>query len=246
MGGRLVPSGAVLTDLRTKIYADGADLEGILAFANDPRISGFTTNPTLMRKAGISHYENFARSLLEQISTHPISFEVFADEESEMRRQALMIRDWAPNVYVKIPVTTTRGEPLTELVRELSNDGVQVNVTCLFTLSQVEAVTAALREGAPSNISIFAGRIADTGIDPLPLVNEALHVMADAPRAECIWASTREVFNIFQANSIGCHIITVTHDVLNKLGGVGRDLEAYSLDTVRMFHRDAEAAGYKL
>lgn len=245
-GVRLVPSAAVLGNLRIKIYADGADLEGMLAFAADPRISGFTTNPTLMRKAGVTDYEAFAHSLLEKVTTHPISFEVFADDEEEIRRQALKIADWGDNVYVKIPVTDTRQRPLTPVIKELSSQGVKVNVTCLFTLRQVEDVTAALAGGAPSNISIFAGRIADTGVDPLPLVAEALKVMEAAPAAECIWASCREVFNLYQADSVGCHIITVTHDVLSKLDGIGQDLEGYSLETVRLFRRDAEAAGYKL
>lgn len=236
----------MLGDLRTKIFADGADLEGILSFVEDPRIDGFTTNPTLMRKAGIADYEAFARALLERVTTHPVSFEVFADDAEEIRRQALLIAEWGDNVYVKIPVTTTSGESLAAVVRDLSHRGVKVNVTAVFTIPQVEAVTEALRGGAPSNISIFAGRIADAGVDPLPLMREALAIMAAAPDAECIWASPREVLNLVQADAVGCHIITMTHDLLNKLGGIGKDLAQFSLETVQMFHRDAESAGYKL
>ncbi|MGB9111994.1 MAG: transaldolase [Acidimicrobiales bacterium] len=230
----------------TKIFADGADIEGILRFATDPRISGFTTNPTLMRKSGITDYEDFARQLLEQVTTHPISFEVFADEATEIVRQAREIASWGQNVYVKVPVTTTAGEPLSEVVRNLSRDGVKVNVTAMFTLQQVETITDAVRDGPPAYLSIFAGRIADAGVDPVPLVREALDIMSAAPSAECIWASPREVLNLVQANSIRCHIITMTHDLLNKLDGLGKDLDQFSLETVQMFYRDAEAAGYKL
>jgi len=236
----------MLDQLSTKIFGDGADLDGILRLASDPRISGFTTNPTLMRKAGITDYAEFAAQLLEKVTTHPISFEVFADDAEEMRRQALTIASWGENVYVKIPVTTTTGEPMTELVRHLSSEGVKVNVTAMFTIAQVEAITDAVRDGAPSYLSIFAGRIADAGVDPLPLMREAIGIMAAAPRAECIWASPREVLNLVQANSVGCHIITMTHDLLAKLGGLGKDLGQFSLETVQMFFRDAAAAGYKL
>jgi transaldolase len=236
----------VLESLRTKIYADGANLQGILDFLTDPRISGFTTNPTLMHAAGITDYEAFARGLLEEVTTHPISLEVFADDPDEIRRQARLIAEWGENVYVKIPVTTTTGEPLTELVRELSGDGVKLNVTAMFTLAQVEAITEAVRDGAPSNLSIFAGRIADAGVDPVPIMREAIQIMAAAPRAECIWASPREVLNLVQADSVGCHIITMTHDLLKKLGGLGKDLQQFSLETVQMFFRDAESAGFKL
>jgi transaldolase len=236
----------VLESLRTKIYADGANLQGILDFLTDPRISGFTTNPTLMHAAGITDYEAFARGLLEEVTTHPISLEVFADDPDEIRRQARLIAEWGENVYVKIPVTTTTGAPLTELVRELSGDGVKLNVTAMFTLAQVEAITEAVRDGAPSNLSIFAGRIADAGVDPVPIMREAIQIMAAAPRAECIWASPREVLNLVQADSVGCHIITMTHDLLKKLGGLGKDLQQFSLETVQMFFRDAESAGFKL
>jgi transaldolase len=236
----------VLENLRTKIYADGADLDGILAFLSDARIAGFTTNPTLMRKAGIADYEDFARTLLEKVTTHPVSFEVFADDPDEIRHQALRIATWGENVYVKVPVTTTRREPLAAVVRELSSSGVKVNVTAVFSLAQVRTVTDALRDGAPANISVFAGRIADSGVDPVPLVREALSIMAGAPNAECIWASPREVLNVLQANEVGCHIITMTHDLLKKLDQIGKDLEDFSLETVQMFRTDAQAAGYTL
>jgi transaldolase len=232
--------------ISTRIFADGADLDGILELAANPRIEGFTTNPTLMRKAGLSDYTTFARRLLEQITKHPISFEVFADDPDEMRRQARLIASWGENVYVKIPVTTTAGESLAALARELSEAGVKVNVTALFTPAQVERITAAVKDGAPSYISVFAGRIADAGVDPVPLMARSLEIMAAAPRAELIWASPREILNLVQANAIGCHIITITHDLLTKLDCLGKDLEQYSLETVRMFHGDAAAAGFVL
>lgn len=229
-----------------KIFADGADLDGILALADDPRIAGFTTNPTLMWKAGLTDYQDFAQRLLERITTHPISFEVFADDADEMRRQARLIASWGPNVYVKIPVTTTSGEPMAPLVRELSEDGVQVNVTALFTTAQVELITAAVKDGAASCISVFAGRIADAGVEPLPIMARAVEIMVDAPRAELIWASPREILNVVQADQIGCHIITLTSDLLAKLDSLGKDLQQFSLETVQMFHRDAIAAGFTL
>jgi transaldolase len=235
-----------LSTMTTKIFADGADLESLLRLAEQPHIRGFTTNPTLMRKAGVSDYASFARSVLERITDRPISFEVFSDDADGMRRQAREIASWGPNVYVKIPVTNTRGLPMTDLVRELSESGVQVNVTALMTLPQVVRIAAALRDGAPSNISVFAGRVADTGRDPVPMMTEALAAMADAPRAELIWASPREVLNIVQADQIGCHIITVTHDLLAKLHLLGKNLDEYSLDTVKMFHDDAASAGFAL
>jgi len=237
---------SILDGISTRIFADGADLEGILALASDPRIQGFTTNPTLMRKAGVADYAEFARRLLEQVTKHPISFEVFADETAEMRRQARLIASWGENVYVKIPITTTAGESLASLARELSESGVKVNVTALFTPAQVELITAALREGAPSCISVFAGRIADAGVDPVPIMARAVEIMADAPRAELIWASPREILNLVQANQVGCHIITITHDLLKKLDSLGKKLEQYSMETVRMFHGDAAAAGFTL
>lgn len=236
----------MLDQITTRIFADGADLEGILALAANPRISGFTTNPTLMHKVGLTDYERFARELLAHVDTHPISFEVFADEASEMRRQATKIASWGDNVYVKIPVTSTSGESMAPLVRELSESGVKVNVTALFTTAQVELITAAVAEGAPSYISVFAGRIADAGIDPVPIIARSLEVMQQAPEAELIWASPREILNLVQANDVGCHIITITHDLLKKLDCLGKSLEQYSLETVQMFHGDAIAAGFTL
>jgi transaldolase len=235
-----------LSTMTTKIYADGADLDGLLRLAEQPHIKGFTTNPTLMRKAGVSDYSVFAHEVLERITDRPISFEVFSDDAEGMRAQALEIAGWGPNVYVKIPVTNTRRQPMTALVRELSAAGVQVNVTALMTVRQVAEIAGALADGAPSNISVFAGRVADTGRDPVPLMHDALDVMEIAPRAELIWASPREVLNIVQAEEIGCHIITVTHDLLGKLHLLGKNLTQYSLETVQMFHGDAAAAGFTL
>ena len=229
-----------------KVFADGADLDAILALAEDPRIAGFTTNPTLMWKAGLTDYQDFAERLLERITTHPISFEVFADDIDEMRRQAKLIASWGENVYVKIPVTTTTGESMAPLVRELSEDGVKVNVTALFTTAQVELLTAAVKDGAPSYLSVFAGRIADAGIDPMPIMAKSVSIMLDAPRSELIWASPREILNVVQADQVGCHIITMTHDLLAKLGSLGKDLDQFSLETVQMFRRDAQAAGFSL
>lgn len=231
--------------LTTKLFADGADLEHILRLAEDQRISGFTTNPTLMWKAGLTDYSEFCRRLLAAITDRPISFEVFADDPAEIRRQARAIAAWGPNVYVKVPVTTTRGESLAGVVRELSADGVQVNVTAVFTPAQVKTITAALAGGAPSCVSVFAGRIADTGRDPIPIMRAALEIMG-ATRSELIWASAREVLNVVQANEIGCDIITCTSEILAKLDTLGKDLEQFSLETVRMFHRDATTAGFTL
>lgn len=230
----------------TKIFADGADLQGILELASDPKIKGFTTNPTLMREAGVVDYVAFALELLHHVSDRPISFEVFADEPEEMHRQATVISSWADNVYVKIPITTTKGETLIPLVKDLSSMGVKVNVTAVFTLDQVKAATNALKDGADSYISIFAGRIADAGIDPMPTMSKAIEIMKLSPRSECIWASPREVLNLVQADSVGCHVITMTRGLLNKLDGIGKDLDQYSLETVQMFFRDATAAKYSL
>jgi transaldolase len=236
----------VLNLLDVKIFADGADLDAILALASDRRISGFTTNPTLMWKAGLTDYEEFAKRLLERITEQPISFEVFADDAEEIQRQALMISRWGKNVYVKIPVSTTRGQSMAPLVRRLSEDGVQVNVTALFTTAQVELITEAVRDGAPSYISVFAGRIADAGIDPVPIMRRSVEIMVVAPRSELIWASPREILNVVQAADVGCHIITITNDLLKKLDLLGKDLLQYSLETVQMFRRDAIAAGFSL
>ncbi len=236
----------MLDQISTRIFADGADLDGILALAADPRIAGFTTNPTLMRKVGLTDYARFAQDLLERITEHPISFEVFADDVDEMRRQAHVIASWGENVYVKIPVTSTSGESMASLARELSEDGVKVNVTALFTTAQVELITAAVADGTQSYISVFAGRIADAGVDPMPIMARAVEIMVRAPRAELIWASPREILNLVQASEVGCHIITITHDLLRKLDGLGKSLEQFSLETVRMFHDDALAAGFTL
>jgi transaldolase len=236
----------MLDELSIRIFADGADLDGILALADDERIAGFTTNPTLMWKAGLTDYADFAQRLLERITRHPISFEVFADDADEMRRQARLISGWGDNVYVKIPITTTSGESMVPLINELSEGGVKVNVTAMFTTAQVELVTAAVRDGAPSYQSVFAGRIADAGIDPMPIMGRAVDIMVDAPRSELIWASPREVLNVVQASSVGCHIITMTHGLLAKLDSLGKDLDQFSLETVQMFHRDAVAAGFSL
>jgi transaldolase len=232
--------------LKVKIYGDGAELAGMLELYRKSYIQGFTTNPTLMNKAGIRDYRAFAHEVLHAIPDRPISFEVFSDDFDEMERQGREIATWGANVYVKIPVTNTRQEPAYDLIHRLSHAGVKINATAIMTLEQVKAVTQALRGGAPSNISVFAGRIADTGRDPIPLMVESLSVMAVEPKAELIWASPRELLNIFQADAIGCHIITVTSDILKKLPGVGRDLADFSLDTVKMFRDDAVKAGYSL
>jgi transaldolase len=229
-----------------KLFADGADLEGILSLYADPEIQGFTTNPTLMRQAGIADYEMFARSLLEAIPDRPISLEVFADDASDMERQAAKIASWGENVYVKIPVTNTHGEFMGPLLDRLVADGVKVNVTALMTVAQVEAVIDRVAAGPAAYISVFAGRIADTGRDPIPIMTDSLRVMSAHPNVELIWASPREILNIVQADDIGCDIITVTHDLLKKLGGIGKDLDQFSLETVQMFHRDATASGYQL
>lgn len=232
--------------MSVKIFADGAEKASMLQMYRNPRIQGFTTNPTLMRKAGISDYEAFAREILEAIPDRPISFEVFADEFDEMERQATRMAAWGENVYVKIPVTNTRGESSAGLARRLAGRGVRQNVTALMTLGQVREITDALAGGPAANISVFAGRIADTGVDPLPVMREALEIMRPYPQLELIWASPRELLNIVQAGEIGCHIITVTTDILNKLHLIGKDLGEYSLDTVKMFRNDAVASGFSL
>ena len=199
-----------------------------------------------MRKGGLTDYARFAQDLLERVTEHPISFEVFADDVEEMRRQAHTIASWGENVYVKIPVTSTTGESMAPLSRELSEDGVKVNVTALFTTAQVELIAAAVADGASSYISVFAGRIADAGVDPIPIMARSVEIMASAPRSELIWASPREILNLVQADQVGCHIITMTHDLLKKLDNLGKSLEQFSLETVRMFHEDARAAGFTL
>jgi transaldolase len=232
---------------KIKIFADGASVPAIVAAAKNPRIAGFTTNPTLMRKDGVTDYRAFAKEVLGHVKTQPISFEVFADEFGEMKRQALEIKTWGENVYVKIPITNTRRESAIPLVRELTASGVKLNVTAICTLEQVRETAGALKGGAPSVVSVFAGRIADTGRDPVPLMREALEICrAGGKQIELLWASPRELLNIIQAAEVGCDIITVTPDLLKKLDLVGKDLGEYSLETVQMFFRDASAAGYVL
>jgi transaldolase len=235
-----------IEQLTVKIFADGADKAGMLEMYAKPYIKGLTTNPTLMRKAGISDYKTFAQDILSAIPDRPISFEVFSDDFGEMERQALEIAEWGTNVFVKIPVTNTKLEPSYSLIRKLADRSVKLNVTALMTLDQVRAVADALVPEVPSYVSVFAGRIADTGRDPVPLMKEAVNILKSSPSAELIWASPRELLNIFQADEVGCHVITVTNDILKKLSLVGYDLAEYSLDTVKMFHTDAAAAGFRL
>jgi transaldolase len=232
--------------LSIKIFADGANRDSMLALAANPNIQGFTTNPTLMRQAGITDYEAFAYDILQEITGRPISFEVFSDDFDEMERQAVKIAGWGDNVNVKIPVTNTAGESSAKLIRRLAADGVKLNVTALMTLGQVRTVAECLEGGPSAIVSVFAGRIADTGRDPVPLMSAALELVRDYPNIELLWASPRELLNILQADAIGCHIITVTHDLLKKLGGLGKDLNQFSLDTVKMFYNDAQSAGYAL
>lgn len=233
-------------ELKVKIFADGADKADILRLSQDKRIKGFTTNPTLMRKAGISDYEAFAKDILTSIKDRPISFEVFSDDFAEMERQAMKIAGWGSNVYVKIPVTNSEGKVSYDLIRSLAQRKVQLNVTAILTMAQVREVSTALEDHAASNVSVFAGRIADTGVDPVPMMAAAVALCAAFPKQELIWASPRELLNIFQADQIGCQIITVTPDVLKKLSLVGKDLGEYSLETVKMFRTDAVAAGFSL
>ena len=236
-----------LSALNIKIYADGADKAGMLDLYNNPLIQGMTTNPTLMKKVGISDYEAFAKDVLQTVKTKPISFEVFADDFAEMRRQALKIRDWQENVYVKIPVMNPAGESSVNLIRDLALEGVKLNVTAILTEKQIEEVAGALQASIPSVVSIFAGRIADTGRDPMPVMRASHEILRGLPKAEILWASVREVFNIFQADEAGVHIVTVPHDILHKaISMCGRDLDALSLDTVQMFDRDAKSAGFNL
>ena len=237
---------SVLSTLKVKIFADGADKAGMLEMYRNPLIKGFTTNPTLMRKAGVTDYQAFALDILRVIPDRPISFEVFSDDFDEMERQARKITKWGENVYVKIPVTNTRGESSAKLIRTLAQAGVKLNVTALLELEQVREVSAALAGERPACVSVFAGRIADTGRDPVPLMAAAVELVSLYSNIELIWASPRELLNIFQADAIGCHIITATNDILGKLPMVGKDLREYSLDTVKMFRGDALKAGYAL
>lgn len=235
-----------VTSLKIKLFADGADLDGMLKMYANPLIKGFTTNPTLMRKAGVQDYGAFARKVLTAIPDRPVSFEVFADDLPTMALQARVIASWGANVNVKIPVTNTKGEFTGPIIRTLSAEGVQLNITAVFTLDQVRAIAEALAPGTPAIVSIFAGRVADTGLDPMPLMAEALKILAVRPKAELLWASPRELLNIFQADQVGCHIITATSDVLGKLQSVGKDLSEFSRETVEMFYKDAQAAGFTI
>lgn len=235
-----------VADLKVKIFADGADKAGMLEMYAKPFVKGLTTNPTLMRKAGISDYKAFALDILRAIPDKPISFEVFSDDFADMHRQALEIAGWGSNVYVKLPITNTKREPAYRLIHDLTQKGVKVNVTALMTLAQVRDTVAALNPSVPSYVSVFAGRIADTGRDPVPLMAAAVELLKPNPLAELIWASPRELLNIFHADAVGCQVITVTNDILKKLSLVGHDLDDYSLDTVKMFHSDATAAGFSL
>ena len=234
-------------DLPIKIFADGADIQGISNLYRQPYIHGLTTNPTLMRKVGLTDYETFARAVLKEVKSKPISFEVFSNDFSEMRRQALKIHDWQDNVYVKIPITNTDGDSSVPLIEQLAREGVKLNITALLTPNQVEAAAAALSASVPAIVSVFAGRIADTGVDPLPIMKKSLEILRGLPKAELLWASVREVLNVFQAAACRCHIVTVPHDILGKLVEPGgKDLDELSLDTVRMFYQDAVAAGFAL
>ena len=232
--------------LKVKIFADGADKAGMLEMYKNPQVKGFTTNPTLMRKAGVTDYEAVAKEILAAIPDRSISFEVFADDFSDIERQARRITTWGKHVSVKIPITNTRKESAIPLVRKLSQDGIALNVTAMFTLEQVQDVVNAVKGGAPCFVSVFAGRIADTGIDPVPIMAESVKQLKAAPNTQLIWASPRELLNIFQADEIGCQVITVTNDIIKKLSLVGKNMNEYSLETVKMFYEDGKAAGYKL
>jgi transaldolase len=235
-----------VADLNVKIFADGADKVDMLEMYSKPFIKGLTTNPTLMKKAGITDYKDFCKDILSVINDKPLSFEVFSDDFIEMEKQALEIASWGENVYVKIPITNTKKEVCYPLIKKLATEKVKINVTAIMTLEQINKVVVNLQPSVPSYISVFAGRIADTGLDPTPLMKKAVQALKVAPAAELIWASPRELLNIFQADSCGCHIITASNDLLHKLSIVGKDLEAYSLETVQMFQRDAEAAGFHI
>jgi transaldolase len=236
-----------LQQLKVKLFADGADKAGILSLNSNSAIQGMTTNPTLMRKAGIKDYEAFAKDILQSVTSKPISFEVFSDDFPEMKRQALKIAAWGKNVYVKIPITNSRGDTCLPLIKELGQQGVQLNITAILTLDQVRGVAEALNRDVASVVSVFAGRIADTGVDPEPLMRASLALLHNQPKAELLWASVREVLNIFQSDACGCHIVTIPHDILAKaLKMTGMDLTALSLDTVKMFATDAQAAGFSV
>ena len=233
-------------NLKVKLFADGADKDGMLEMYANPLISGFTTNPTLMKMAGVSDYESFAKDILTHITDKPISFEVFSDEFDEMKRQALEIASWADNIYVKIPITNTKAESSVDLIAALSEQNVKINVTAMMTVEQVQSVLQALVNGPGSYVSVFAGRIADAGLDPLPVMSEVVEILKDYSNIELIWASPRELYNVVQANDIGCHIITATNNILKKLPTLGKDLDQFSLETVKMFYDDASEAGYSI
>jgi transaldolase len=235
-----------IADLNVKIFADGADFDGMVKMAHNPLIQGFTTNPTLMRKAGVNDYETFARRVLAAITDRPVSFEVFADDFPSMAEQARAIATWGPNVNVKIPVSTTKGQSSNELIRALSSEGITLNITAIFTLDQVRGVAAALDPSTPAIVSVFAGRIADTGVDPIPHMRACKEILASRPKAELLWASTRELLNIFHAEEAGCDIVTVPNEFLAKLNLVDKDLSEYSRETVQLFYKDATAAAYQI
>jgi transaldolase len=235
-----------IDQLKVKLFADGADLESMLALYRDPKIKGFTTNPTLMNKVGITNYESFAKEVLAVIPDRPVSFEVFADDLENMLAQAKVIASWGPNVNVKIPITNTRGEFTGPIIKELADANVQLNITAIMTPKQVKAVAKNLSPKTPAIVSVFAGRIADTGLDPMPIMRECIEILRELPKSELLWASPRELLNIIQANEVGCHIITATPDVLGKLKLLEKDLTEFSLETVQMFYNDAEAAGYMI
>lgn len=235
-----------VANVKIKIFADGANVAEILEVAQNPLIKGFTTNPTLMFRSGVVDYEAFAREVLEQVTTLPVSFEVIADDFAEMSRQARRLASWGDNVLVKIPITNTHGNSCAPLIKELAADGLRLNVTALTTIGQVQSITDVLNPEVPMIVSVFAGRIADTGIDPIPVMDQSLKLLAPYPLAELLWASPREILNIVQATFVGCHIITVTNDLLAKLSSLDRDLETVSLDTVRMFYNDAVRSGLTL
>jgi transaldolase len=235
-----------LSQFKIKLYADGADMEGMIEEYRKGIASGFTTNPTLMKKAGVKSYEEFAKAALKAIPDLPISFEVFSDDFLGMEKEARKIAGWGDNVYIKIPVTNTKGESTAPLVNELSHDGLKLNVTAILMVDQVKTVAKALSPATPSIVSVFAGRIADTGVDPVPIMKESVKILQSNPKAELLWASTRELLNLIQAESCGCHIITITNDILKKMPLVGKDLRELSLETVQMFYNDAKGAGYKI
>jgi len=235
-----------IENLKVKLFADGADLNGMIEMALKPIISGLTTNPTLMKKAGVTNYVSFAKEVLREVRSKPISFEVFSDELDEMRNQAFKISSWGDNVFVKVPITNSKGVSTKEVVKDLTSSGVKVNVTAIMTLDQVKSTLEVLDPSVESNVSIFAGRIADTGREPAPMMVESLKIMSVNPKASLIWASPRELLNIIQADEIGCHIITATNDILNKLPLLDYDLEKFSLDTVKMFLKDSKSAGYEI